>query len=160
MAATFRRIRPADDASVAALIRQVMPEFGAVGTGYAIEDAEVDAMSVAYAQPRSAYWVLESESGIVGGGGYAQLVGAESDTAELRKMYFVPEARGRGLGQGLLELCLSGARTDGYARLYLETLGNMHAAVRLYERFGFRSLEAPLGATGHHGCNRWMALDL
>ena len=37
----------------------------------------------------------------------------------------------------------------------------MEAAQRLYERRGFRPIAAPMGATGHHGCNQWFlrALD-
>ena len=50
----IRPIRPADDASVAAIIRAVMPEFGADGPGFAIHDPEVDHMSDAYARPGSA----------------------------------------------------------------------------------------------------------
>ena len=40
----IRPIEPRDDAAIAAIIRAVMPEFGADGPGFAIHDAEVDAM--------------------------------------------------------------------------------------------------------------------
>ncbi|MEO6102426.1 MAG: GNAT family N-acetyltransferase, partial [Pseudoxanthomonas sp.] len=53
LAYTLRAIEPGDDAAVAAIIRKVMPEFGAVGCGFAINDPEVDWMSRAYARPRS-----------------------------------------------------------------------------------------------------------
>jgi putative acetyltransferase len=36
----------------------------------------------------------------------------------------------------------------------------MDTAQRLYDRFGFAKLGAPLGATGHFSCDRWYALDL
>ena len=36
----------------------------------------------------------------------------------------------------------------------------MDAAQSLYEKTGFRMLDAPLGATGHFSCNRWYLLDL
>jgi putative acetyltransferase len=36
----------------------------------------------------------------------------------------------------------------------------MDAAMRLYERSGFRRIDAPLGATGHGGCNTFYLLDL
>jgi putative acetyltransferase len=155
-----RRIEAIDDVQVAALIRTVMPEFGASGAGFAILDPEVDAMSAAYARPRAGYWVLELEGAIVGGGGYAQLAGAEVDTCELRKMYFLPAARGRGAGRQLLETILAAAKDDGFTRCYLETLRTMTAAKRLYEAAGFVKLAAPEGATGHFGCDAWYARSL
>ena len=47
MSWTIRPVRPGDDAAVAAIIRTVMPEFGADGPGFAIHDPEVSAMSAA-----------------------------------------------------------------------------------------------------------------
>ena len=41
----IRPISAADDATIASIIRTVMPEFGAVGSGFAINDPEVDWMS-------------------------------------------------------------------------------------------------------------------
>lgn len=155
-----RRIEPADDGQVAALIRTVMPELGASGPGFAILDPEVDAMSAAYGGPRAGYWVLELEGRIVGGGGYAQLAGAAPDTCELRKMYFLPQIRGRGAGRQLLTTILQAAKDDGFARCYLETLRTMTAAKRLYEAAGFEKLSAPEGATGHFGCDAWYARSL
>jgi len=156
----IRPILPADDAAVAALIREVMPGFGACGPGFAINDPEVDYMSRAYAAPRSAYFVLEEDGRVLGGSGIAPLEGGDQDTCELRKMYFLQQARGRGLGQRMLQHCLSCARELGFRRCYLETLMGMDAAMRLYERTGFRKLCGPLGATGHFSCDRHYLLDL
>lgn len=157
------RIRPivaGDDAAVAALIRTVMPEFGAVGAGFAIEDPEVDAMSLAYGEPRCAYWVVELDGVVAGGGGIAPLAGADPDVCELRKMYFLPRLRGLGAGSALIGRCLAQARTFGYRACYLETLTGMDAAQALYQRSGFRRIDGPRGATGHHGCNRFYWQDL
>ena len=49
--------------------------------------------------------------------------------------------------------CLDAARDFGFTPCYLETLSGMDAAMRLYERSGFHRIDAPLGATGHGGCN-------
>jgi putative acetyltransferase len=157
---TLRPIRPDDDAAMAEVIRAVMPEFGACGPGFAITDPEVDHLSRAYAQPGSAYFVLQRDGRVVGGGGLAPLAGGEPGVCELRKMYFLPEARGSGHGRAMLDLCLETARRFGYRRCYLETLTGMDAAMRLYERAGFTQLCAPLGATGHFGCDRWYAREL
>lgn len=157
---TLRPIRPTDDAAVASLIRAVMPEFGADGPGFAIHDPEVDTMSAAYARSRHAYFVVERAGRVIGGGGIAPLEGGDPGVCELRKMYFLPEARGLGAGERLLRRCLDFAREAGFQRCYLETLASMTQAQKLYRRLGFEPLDAPMGSTGHFGCDHWYALDL
>ena len=160
-ALTLRPIRSDDDTVVAQIIRTVMTEFGATGCGFAIEDAEVDTMSSTYGAPGHAYFVLEAPSGkVVGGGGVGPLAGGEAGVCELRKMYFLPEARGLGAGRRLLTACLDQARELEFHTCYLETLRSMDGARKLYERFGFERLDAPLGATGHGSCDAWYALAL
>ena len=156
----IRQIRSADDAAMAAIIRRVMPEFGATGCGFAINDPEVDWISRAYAEPRHAYFVVEHDGVVLGGGGIAPLSGGDADTCELRKMYFLPQARGIGAGAMMMARCLDAARAAGFARCYLETLTGMDAAMRLYERSGFRRIDGPLGATGHGGCDTCYLRDL
>ncbi len=158
---TFRPIRPEDDAAMAAVIRQVMPAFGADGPGFALHDPEVDHLCAAYAIPGAAYFVVVDEAGrVLGGGGVAALEGGEPGTCELRKMYFLPEARGKGMGEILLRHCLVTAKALGYRTCYLETLTGMDQAMKLYRKVGFLPLCAPLGHTGHGGCDRWFAREL
>ena len=90
----------------------------------------------------------------------APLAGGDADVCELRKMYFLPELRGRGAGRALMQRCLDAAREFGFRRCYLETLTGMNAAQSLYAKFGFTPLPGPLGNTGHHGCNRFFIRDL
>ena len=158
---TFRPISPEDDAAMARVIRAVMPEFGADGPGFAIHDPEVDHMSAAYAGPGAAYFVVVDSTGqVVGGAGVAPLEGGEPGVCELRKMYFLPEARGQGMGDALLRHCLAEARDRGHRTCYLETLSGMDRAIGLYRKLGFQALCAPLGRTGHGGCDQWFALEL
>jgi putative acetyltransferase len=156
----IRPIAPDDDRAIAAIIRRVMPEFGADGPGFAIHDSEVDAMSAAYARSRSAYFVVESEGTVIGGGGVAPLDGGDADVCELRKMYFLPQARGIGAGSAMMLRCLGAARAHGFKRCYLETLTGMDAAQALYARHGFHRIDAPMGGTGHFSCDRFFILDL
>ena len=156
----IRPIESRDDAAMAQVIRTVMPEFGAVGDGFAINDPEVDWMQRAYALPRSAYFVVALEGRVVGGGGVAPLVGGDADTCELRKMYFLKQVRGQGIGSEMLRRCLDAARSFGFRHCYLETLSGMNDAIRLYERHGFRRIGAPRGSTGHGGCNTFYLLEL
>ena len=157
---TIRPIESRDDAAMASIIRTVMPEFGAVGDGFAINDPEVDWMSRAYAEPRCAYFVVERDGMVVGGGGVAPLVGGDSEVCELRKMYFLPALRGIGAGAAMMARCLEAARNLGFKRCYLETLRGMDAAMKLYERSGFQRIGAPMGATGHGGCDSFYLRDL
>ncbi len=156
----LRPIEPADASAVAAIIRQVMTEHGASGAGFAIHDAEVDAMFASYQGPRAAYWVVADGDRVVGGGGIAPLEGGPDDTCELKKMYFLPEARGRGVGRALIDVALAAARERGFRRCYLETLESMRAARALYEKLGFRPRSGALGATGHFACDRYYELEL
>ena len=156
----IRSIEARDDARIAEIIRTVMPEFGATGCGFAINDPEVDWMSRAYARPRCAYFVVEDGNEVLGGGGIAPLDGGDEDTCELRKMYFLPQARGRGAGAAMMQRCLDAARELGFRRCYLETLSGMDAAMRLYDRSGFRRIDAPMGDTGHGGCNTFYLREL
>ncbi|MDZ4813343.1 MAG: GNAT family N-acetyltransferase [Pseudomonadota bacterium] len=160
MTYSIRPITEADNTALAHIIRAVMPEFGADGPGFAIHDAEVSKMSFAYAAPGCAYFVVESEGRVLGGGGVAPLANAEPDICELRKMYFLAELRRQGAGSALMQQCLEAARTLGFKRCYLETLTGMDDAKRLYRKTGFRSIAQSLGATGHFGCDSFFILDL
>lgn len=159
-APSIRPIRNDDNAAVAAMIRDVMTEFGAVGCNYSISDPEVDAMCDAYPPPAAAFFVVEYQGRVLGCGGMGPLADGPPDVCELRKMYFRPELRGMGMGTKLLAVILDAARQAGYRRCYLETLGNMTDARRLYTRHGFEVMERPLGNTGHSGCNAWMIRNL
>jgi putative acetyltransferase len=159
----LRPIRAADDAEVAAIIRAVMTEHGAVGPGFAIVDPEVGAMSRHYDRdedPPAGYFVLDDGERVVGGAGFAHLRGATKTTCELRKMYLRPHTRGCGLGRRLLEHVLEQAHAAGYRRCYLETMATMQRARALYESVGFAPLPKPEGATGHYGCDAWYARAL
>jgi putative acetyltransferase len=160
MAAIIRKILPDDNFFVAQIIRTVMPEFGASGKGFAIHDPEVDDMFKAYNSGQAAYFVCEEEGKILGGGGVAPLAGGDNDTCELKKMYFLPAGRGRGLGQKLLTSCIDAAREMGYKNCYIETFNTMRDAMKLYEKNGFKKIPGPMGSTGHFACDTFYVLRL
>lgn len=157
---TIRPIQSQDNAAMASVIRTVMPEFGADGPGFALHDPEVDHLSLAYALPRHAYFVIDRGGEVLGGGGIAPLEGADPSVCELRKMYFLPRARGIGAGSAMMAQCLKAAREAGFRQCYLETLTGMDAAQTLYLRSGFQRIDAPMGGTGHFSCDRFFLRDL
>ena len=157
---TIRTIQPSDNTGMAAVIRSVMTEHGAVGEGFAIVDPEVDHMFETYQGPRAKFYVIDLDGKVIGGGGVAPLKGENSNTCELQKFYFMPQARGQGLGLEILQHCLKDAKEFGFKRCYLETLQGMDAAVALYTKNGFAPLDAPMGNTGHFKCNAWFIKEL
>ena len=98
----MRRMTAADNATVARVIRQVSAEYGLTADkGYTVADPNLDVLYTQYSKPGHAYWVVELDGEVVGGGGIAPLACSETDLCELQKMYFLPAARGRGLAKKL-----------------------------------------------------------
>lgn len=149
---TIRKLLPKDNESLRDVIQSVILEHGAPKKGTAYSDAATHAMYEFYQAPRSAYYVLEHNGLVIGGAGVAPLANYKSNYCELQKMYFMPQARGKGYGVQLMQLCLQMARVYKYDYIYLETLNNMHKAQSLYKKVGFTMLEKPLGNTGHFSC--------
>ena len=160
MTYTIRKVQEKDNSQVASIIRTVMPEFGASGQGFAIHDSEVDNVFAAYNSGRAAYVVCEVDGSVVGGGGIAPLEGGDPRICELKKMYFLREARGKGQGRALLEKCLQAAKEIGYDSCYLETFNTMGEAMKLYEKLGFEKIPGPLGNTGHFACDTFYRISL
>jgi len=66
---------------------------------------------------------------------------ARNDALYIRSMAVLPSARGQGVGESLLRAVESFAIEEGFHELTLSTTPYLHAAIRLYERFGFARTE-------------------
>ncbi|BET98347.1 GNAT family N-acetyltransferase [Xenorhabdus taiwanensis] len=149
----IRLITQQDNAGIAAVIRKVSAEHGLTADkGFAVADPILDTLYEVYNQPRSAYWVVEMDGEVVGGGGIAPLAGGDSDTCELQKMYLLSILRGKGIAKQIVKHSLEFGTEQGFKRCYLETTKNLKAAIALYEKLGFSYLDEPLGNTGHSDC--------
>lgn len=154
---TIRPIAPGDNAALARAVRETLAEFGAAKPGTAYYDDATDHLYELFSQtPRSAYFAAEVAGEVLGGGGIFPTQGLPADTVELVKLYLRPAARGRGVGKALIAHCLQAASAHGYAHVYLETTAELTQAIPLYEKLGFAYLPAPLGDSGHFGCQIWM----
>lgn len=155
----IRPIEKQDDGAISEIINQVGREFGAIGDGFGPSDAEVLAMSEHYLSEQGArYFVAELNNQVIGGGGIAAL--NNEGVCELRKLFMLPEARGKGVGGKLVTACLDYAQQQGYKACYLDTLKTMTGAIHLYQQFGFEPLNEPYPGTIHCGCDVWMLKSL
>ncbi|MBT2160999.1 GNAT family N-acetyltransferase [Zobellia barbeyronii] len=159
-AVNIRSIRKEDNEQVAALIRKVLVDLGAPKVGTAYADVTLDHMFENYDKPRASYFVVEENETILGCAGIAQLDNSEDNICELQKMYFLEEARGRGIGSEMLQKCLEKAKEFNFEEIYLETMPYMKAAQKLYVRMGFEYIDKPLGDTGHYSCPVYMLAKL
>ena len=87
--------------------------------------------------PDGAFLLAKLDGRPSGCGGFSRF---DATTAELRRMYVVPEARGRGLGKALVAWLLEAARVAGYKRIRLETGNRQEEALGLYKAAGFASI--------------------
>lgn len=156
----IREIQLKDNPKIAKVIRKILIEFGVPKVGTAYADKILDTLYEAYDTEKAIYYVIEKEGEIFGGAGIKQLDNYEGNVCELQKMYFLPEARGIGLGSKMMETCLQKAKEFGFEQCYLETLPYMEDARKLYRKAGFKDLDAPMGDTGHYSCNLWMLKEL
>ncbi len=148
----IREIEKKDDKKVENIIRTCLIEFGANHEGTAWADPDLNRFSEVYNTEGNKYWVAEDENGeVVGGVGIGRLEGTK-DICELQKMYCLSQARGTGIAHKLIEIALEYARKY-YRRCYLETLHNMIAAQKFYEKHGFKRTDEFFGETGHYACD-------
>jgi putative acetyltransferase len=156
----IRPIKKADNTQIAAVIRKVLIDLGVPKVGTAYADAALDIMYETYDVAKATYFVVDYAGKIIGGAGIAQLQNYEGPVCELQKMYFLDQARGKGIGNAMITRCLDAGRDFGFKKCYLETMPFMNAAQKLYQRTGFNYIDEPMGDTGHFSCPVHMLIDL
>lgn len=157
---TIRKIRSEDDKAIHEIIVLCMTEFNADPKTTVLADESIKNMSKHYTQPGKVYFVAEENGKILGGAGISKLDGSEEPICELQRMFLLSEARGKGIGNALIEKCIESAKASGYDKMYLESLSAMTSARKLYLSKGFKEIPSPLGNTGHGGCNVFMIREL
>jgi putative acetyltransferase len=157
---TVRLSTKADNPSMTRLIRDVLAEYGGCPEGSLSDSLELGDIYKAYNLDNAKFYVLERNGRVVGCGGIRPIGKPFGiSTCELRRMYFLPEARGLGLGKLLLQRFLDDAALLGYKRCYLETKSNMIHAQKLYERFSFTRIKESLSKS-RNGCDLFYIKDL
>ena len=102
-------------------------------------EAELDDPAVRYSPPQGELLVALENDEVLGMVAYHRLT---SKRCEMKRLYLTPNARGRHLGERLVETIIEHARASGYEEMVLDTIKPLKAAVSLYRKFGFEECEA------------------
>lgn len=131
------RTVPADSEDALSLVQAMFDEITAaygksLGPGPSATPAD-------FSPPGGRFVALYEDGRAVAGGGVKRL---DAETGEIKRMYVVPEARGRGLSRRLLGALEDAARELGYRRVRLDTGAHdaQGAARHLYPSAGYLSI--------------------
>ena len=106
---------------------------------------------------RSRVWFAEYAGRAIG----CSALVDRGDTGQLRWVVLLPDARGQGAGQRLVDLALDHARNCGHREIFLETTDGLAASMAIYEKFGFETTDAHVERRWHgDGLHITMTLKL
>jgi GNAT superfamily N-acetyltransferase len=117
-----------------------------------------------FVPPRGVYLLAYLGAVPVASGGWRAMddnpEGHRDGDAEIKRMYVVPEARGRGLARRVLAELERGAAAAGRTRMVLETGTMQPEAISLYRSSGYQPLTVKFGLYRDEPLSRCFALDL
>ena len=147
---TIRKAGPADAEVLSRISRDVF--VAAFGTDYTPEDLAaflernyaLAKAAAELADPEIGVWFVEVEGQVVG---YALAGPCKIDSPEVKegsgevhRIYLLPEHQNGGKGARLMEAALRFLEAQGRRPVYLGVWSENHAALRFYDRFGFRKV--------------------
>ena len=134
----IRDWQKSDRTAAAHIISTVLSEYGLI---WEAEGADRDVLEIEeyYLKTGGEFWVIEhkdKKDKILGTGAYYPINRGEN-AVEIRKMYFLPEIRGLGLGKYLLQELEKIIKNRGFKEIWIETASILKEAVQLYEDNGY-----------------------
>ena len=124
-----------DAEPAAALVQGMRDEMAAIYDGLELDGPHMPKAGASELSPPDGTFVVGCEAGVpVCCGGVKRL---PDGACEIKKMFVVPEARGRGVARALLVELERRARELGYAIVRLDTGPEQPRARRMYERAGY-----------------------
>ena len=149
-------IRPADPAADASqkLVKAMEAEIEATYADDGGSIHSVGASPQAMTPPDGDFLVVYDGTRPIGCGGLKRL---DERTCEIKRMYVLPEMRGKGLSGRLLEALEARAIELGFTRSRLDTGVRQLAAKHLYERAGY--VEIP-DYNGNTQASYWFEREL
>lgn len=141
-------IRPATTPEDLAAVRALFWDYRAHLMANSETDAEItrtfypapkytalmDQLAQLHARPRGIILLAELAGRPAG---CAMTQPLDATTAEVKRLFVAPHARGHGIARDLMRALEARARDDGFARMVLDTSRNLHAARALYAALGY-----------------------
>ena len=139
MAHTIISATNEDTVIIKNIVFNVLKEYG-LKHDEAGKDADLNNIEANYFQSNGFFGlVIDRETNkTVGTFGIFRL---SNEVCELRKMYLLKEARGKGCGMMILNFVIDMARRKNYKKITLETIGVLKEAIGLYKKYGFKEIK-------------------
>jgi N-acetylglutamate synthase-like GNAT family acetyltransferase len=134
----IRRAHAEDAATISAVLYESFVEFKPLYTEGGFAATALQEHQVRARIEEGPVWIAVRADVVVGT--VAAVITAKS--VYIRGMAVVPSARGSGAGTALLRQTERWARSEGCTHLFLSTTPFLNSAIRLYEKFGFRRMNA------------------
>ena len=133
----IREADNSDSSKIKELVFGVLHEYG-LKPDPGATDKDLDELESSYRNNNGYFGVVEEEGNIIASMGLYRM---SDTTCELRKMYSLPSARGKGLGRLLVEIAIEKAKALGFEEIILETAAPLKEAISLYKNMGFTEYE-------------------
>ncbi|MBE9170449.1 GNAT family N-acetyltransferase [Pleurocapsales cyanobacterium LEGE 06147] len=99
---------------------------------------DIDNFQSEYFNNTGTFLVLVDNHRVVGSGAIRRI---NNDICELKRMFFLKDYRGRGLGMKIAQKLLNFAKKTEYKKVRLDTRKEMTQALKLYKKLGFYFIE-------------------
>ncbi len=118
------------------IIYSVLDEYGLGGVTHHT-DIDLDDIEKAY---KGGYFgmIKNAKGNYEGTFGLYKL---NESNCEIRKMYLIPNARGKGIGEWMVNFLIQKAKDLGYKKIELETSSLLPEALQLYQKVGFKKVK-------------------
>lgn len=138
---TIRAVRSAEDLTATVELFKAYVAWLDLDLAFQNFEDEIKSMPGKYSPPVGELYLARSTEGKAIGC-VAVRPFNDSGCCEMKRLYVTPEGRGLGAGDNLIQTAIGAAKNLGYQEMKLDTLPRMIEAKRLYERHGFREVEA------------------
>lgn len=102
-------------------------------------DTELANLPAMYGLPKGCFFLARQNGEVAGGVGLRML---EPEVCEMKRLFVYDPFKRKGVGYGLCTALIQTGCNLGYKKMRLDTLGHMKAAISLYNRLGFKEIDA------------------